>query len=338
MANRDVIGVALGRAVREAADTLARDSRQGSNGRRSGSSGRLSGLRGVAVGAGLVALAPAVGKAVGKLTDVPGMDLEAPMRTIRENLGQGVSTIASKADEAGGATAIAKKAGKSVLPGADDEQSGADSGGRGVGSGRRMPVQQAIDVAVPVRTAYNQWTQFEDWPRFMHRVDRATQDDPTHVSFETKVWGVSRSFQAEIVEQQPDERIKWRGEGGVDHVGVVTFHQLSDRLTRIEVNLDVEPSSLLEKAGRGMRYVKRAVRADMARFKAHLEMEGKESGAWRGVIEDGKVKPRRKTSKAKSGAGGARSKGGSGSSGRRRGSSSNGRGSRSNRSRSRSRS
>jgi uncharacterized membrane protein len=157
------------------------------------------------------------------------------------------------------------------------------------GNGRRMPVQQAIDVAVPVETAYNQWTQFEDWPEFMHRVTRVTMDDDCTVSFATKIWGKTKEFEAQIETQRPDERIKWRVSQGISHTGVVTFHELAPRLTRIELNVDVEPGSLIEKAARGMRHIKRAMRADLHRFKAFIEMAELETGAWRGVIEDGEL-------------------------------------------------
>src|SRR5581483_10026217 len=133
-----------------------------------------------------------------------------------------------------------------------------------------MPVQQDIDIGVPLQTVYNQFTQFEEWPKFMHRVDRVSQEDDAHVAFKTKIWGISKEFKAEIVEQRPDERIKWRVTEGLTHTGVVTFHELGPRLTRVEVNLDVEPGSMIEKAARGMRHVKRAVRADLARFKAYV--------------------------------------------------------------------
>jgi hypothetical protein len=152
-----------------------------------------------------------------------------------------------------------------------------------------MPVQQAVDVAVPVETAYNQWTQFEDWPNFMHRVTRVTQDDDATVSFATKIWGKTKEFTANIETQRPDERIKWRVSQGITHSGVVTFHELAPRLTRIEITLDIDPGSLIEKAARGMRHVKRAVRADLHRYKAFIEMQELETGAWRGVIEDGEV-------------------------------------------------
>jgi uncharacterized membrane protein len=166
------------------------------------------------------------------------------------------------------------------------------------GSGRRMPIQQSVDVAVPIKEAYDQWTRFEDWPEFMHRVDSVQQTDDSTVHFSTKVWGITKEFDAEIVEQRPDERIEWHTEEGLMHSGVVTFHQLAPRLTRIEVSLDVKPDSLLEKAGRGMRFTKRAVRGDLHRFKAYVEMEEHSDKGWRGTIEDGDVK-RKTESKAK---------------------------------------
>jgi uncharacterized membrane protein len=175
------------------------------------------------------------------------------------------------------------------------------------GSGRRMPIQQSVDVAAPVDEAYDQWTRFEDWPKFMHRVENAQQVDESTVQIHTKVWGVNKEYEAEIVEQRPGERIEWHAESGLANSGVVTFHKLAPRLTRIEVTLDVKPNSLLEKAGRGMRFTKRAVRGDLHRFKAFVEMEEHTERGWRGTIEDGEVKRRterksggRSKSKAKS--------------------------------------
>jgi uncharacterized membrane protein len=147
-----------------------------------------------------------------------------------------------------------------------------------------------VDVAVPIKVAYNRWTMFEDWPEFMHRVDSVDQVDDTTLSFSTKVWGITRRFEAKIVEQRPDQRIEWNATEGLAQTGVVTFHKLADRLTRIEVSLDVEPHGMLEKMGRGMRFTKRAVRADLHRFKALIELDEEAEGGWRGTIEDGKVK------------------------------------------------
>jgi uncharacterized membrane protein len=182
-----------------------------------------------------------------------------------------------------------------LKPGSSDEGDSDDEGraapGQG-GSGRRMPIQQSVDVAVPIKVAYNRWTMFEDWPDFMHRVESVDQADDTTLSVSMKIWGITRRFEAQIVEQRPDQRIEWNVTEGLSHTGVVTFHKLSDRLTRIEVSLDFEPHGMFEKMGRGMRFAKRAVRADLHRFKALVELEEEAEGGWRGTIEDGEVKRR----------------------------------------------
>jgi uncharacterized membrane protein len=170
-----------------------------------------------------------------------------------------------------------------------------DSGGRaapGFGSGRRMPIQQSVDVAIPVKAAYNHWTQFEKWPEYMHRIESAEQVDDCTVSFQAKIWGITKRFEAEIVEQRPDERIEWNVTEGYSHTGVVTFHSLSKNLTRIDLSLDIQPSNLIDKASRGMRFAKRAVRGDLHRFKAYAELADAEPEGWRGTIEDGKRKRR----------------------------------------------
>src|SRR2546421_6508615 len=159
----------------------------------------------------------------------------------------------------------------------------------GVGKGRRMPVQQSVDIGAPIETVYNQWTQFEDWPTFMHRVTRVTQEDHCTLTFVTKIWGKTKEFTAKIETQRPNERIKWKVSEGMTHTGVVTFHELGPNLTRVLVSLDVQPGSLIEKAARGMRHVKRAARGDLHRFKALIEIAEHETGAWRGVIEDGEL-------------------------------------------------
>src|SRR3954454_8364160 len=173
--------------------------------------------------------------------------------------------------------------------GDDEEDGGGGRAGDGTGKGRRMPIQQAVDVAAPLDVVYDQFTQFEDFPKFMHRAQRVEQRDETHVVFHEKMWGVSRQWEAEIVEQVPDERIVWRTTSGMQHVGVVTFHDLAERLTRIELNLDIDPEGPLEKIARGARFAKRAARADLKRFKAFVEMRDDETGAWRGRIEDSEV-------------------------------------------------
>jgi uncharacterized membrane protein len=185
----------------------------------------------------------------------------------------------------------------------DDEGAGEGSAAPGHGSGRRMPIQQSVDVAVPLKTAYNQWTRFEDWPEFMHRLESVDQIDDSTVAFQTKIWGIKKRFEAEILEQRPDERIEWDVTQGYAHTGVVTFHKLSDRLTRIEMTLDVEPDNLVDKASRGMRFVKRAVRGDLHRFKAYVELNEDSERGWRGTIEDGDVKRRTDRRSSRTGSG-----------------------------------
>ena len=123
----------------------------------------------------------------------------------------------------------------------------------------------------------------------MHRVTNVSQADECTINFTTKIWGKTKEYEAKIVTQRPDDRIKWKVSQGITHTGVASFHELAPRLTRIEISLDVDPGSLIEKAARGMRHIKRAVRADLHRYKAFIEMQEIETGAWRGVIEDGEV-------------------------------------------------
>ncbi len=142
----------------------------------------------------------------------------------------------------------------------------------GVGDGRRMPIQQSVEVAVPVETAWKLWNKYEDYPKFMHRVESAEKIDPKHVEFTGKVWGIRRNWEAKITEKRTNEVVAWTSEDGLENSGVVTFHRMGPRLTRIELNLDIAPHGPIEKIGRGMRFTKRAVRADLHRFKAYAEM------------------------------------------------------------------
>jgi uncharacterized membrane protein len=188
-------------------------------------------------------------------------------------------------EDAGGPAGMLEK----LKPGGGDDEDGGGDAGDGTGKGRRMPVQQAVDVAAPIDVVYDQWTQFEDYPKFMHRVQRVEQRDDSHVAFHAKVWGLNRMWEAEIVEQRPDERIVFKSVNGVQLTGVVTFHDMAERLTHIELNIDVDPDGPIEKIARGTRVIKRAARADLKRFKAYVEMHEDETGAWRGEIQDGEV-------------------------------------------------
>jgi uncharacterized membrane protein len=146
-------------------------------------------------------------------------------------------------------------------------------------------VQESIDVAVPVRVAYDQWTQFESFPNFMEGVESITQIDPTHTHWRVKAGGAHRDFDATITEQLPDERVAWKStEGGPHHAGVVTFHRLSDGETRVMVQMDWEPSGAAEKVGAAVGADDRRVKGDLKRFKEFIESRGSETGAWRGEV------------------------------------------------------
>ena len=147
-------------------------------------------------------------------------------------------------------------------------------------------VQESVDVNVPVRTAYNQWTQFESFPQFMDGVESITQIDETHNHWVTKVGGVKREFDTVVTEQRPDERIAWTTVGGeTKQAGVVTFHRLSDDQTRVMIQIDWEPSDLVEKAGAAVGVDDHRVKADAKRFKEFIESRGSETGAWRGEVD-----------------------------------------------------
>ena len=148
-----------------------------------------------------------------------------------------------------------------------------------------MPsVTKSVDVAVPVRTAYNQWTQFEAFPRFMGGVERITQTDDTHAHWITKVGGVQREFDTEITEQHPDERVAWKSTDGTTHAGVVTFHRLSEAETKVTVQLDWQSEGIVEKAGAAIGVDDHQVSTDLKRFKSYIESQGVEDGGWRGDV------------------------------------------------------
>jgi uncharacterized membrane protein len=145
-------------------------------------------------------------------------------------------------------------------------------------------VTESVDVHVPVRTAYNQWTQFEEFPRFMDGVREIRQLDDTHLHWKTEIGGVKREFDAEITEQIPDERVAWKSIEGEKQAGVVTFHRLDDDHTRVTVQMDFDPQGMVETAGDKLGMVDRRVKGDLKRFREFIEDQGGESGAWRGEV------------------------------------------------------
>jgi uncharacterized membrane protein len=145
-------------------------------------------------------------------------------------------------------------------------------------------IEESIEVEVPVTTAYNQWTQFEEFPRFMETVDRIEQRDDTHLHWVVSAAGRTSEFDAVITEQVPDTRIAWSTTDGPRHAGAVDFHRLSDDRTQIMVVMDTEPEGLAENAAEALGLARRQVRKDLERFKEMIEERGTESGAWRGEV------------------------------------------------------
>ncbi|GAA5152718.1 SRPBCC family protein [Pseudonocardia eucalypti] len=145
-------------------------------------------------------------------------------------------------------------------------------------------IQDSVDVAVPVRIAYNQWTQFETFPEFMGGVEDVRQITPTTTRWTTKVEGVRREFTAEITEQHPDERIAWKTVDGLHHAGVVTFHRLNDHSSRVTLQLEFEPEGFTEKAGAALGMVGLQTKGDLTRFKEYIEHQGTATGGWRGEV------------------------------------------------------
>ena len=146
-------------------------------------------------------------------------------------------------------------------------------------------VVESIDVKVPVSVAYNQWTQFEDFPQFMEGVKSVTQIDDTHMHWVAEVGGVEKEWDAEISEQHPDERIAWHATSGAENAGVVTFHRIDDDTTRATLQLDVDPEGIVENVGTALGFLERRVKGDLERFKEFIESRQSETGAWRGEVE-----------------------------------------------------
>ena len=145
-------------------------------------------------------------------------------------------------------------------------------------------IEQSIDVNVPVRTAYNQWTQFEEFPRFMEGIEEVRQLDDKRLHWRANIGGKVKEWDAEISEQIPDKRIAWKNTTGATNAGVVTFHRLNDNQTRIMLQVEYDPEGIVENVGDMVGVVSARVRGDLQRFKDFIESRGKETGGWRGEI------------------------------------------------------
>lgn len=146
-------------------------------------------------------------------------------------------------------------------------------------------IEKSIDVHVPVRTAYNQWTQFESFPQFMEGVHEVKQLDDKRLHWKAEIAGKDEEWDAEITEQEPDMRVAWKSVTGANNAGVVTFHRLDANTTRVMLQLDYDPEGVVENVGDALGFVSRRVEGDLKRFKKFIESRGSATGAWRGEIE-----------------------------------------------------
>jgi len=145
-------------------------------------------------------------------------------------------------------------------------------------------IEKTVDIHVPAQTAYNQWTQFEEFPKFMEGVESVKQLDDTRLHWKVNIAGEHKEWDARITEQIPDQRIAWRSEGGEFTAGAVSFQPLGADQTRLTVRLDYDPKGATEKIGDMLGLVARRVEGDLERFKDFIESRGQETGGWRGTV------------------------------------------------------
>ena len=145
-------------------------------------------------------------------------------------------------------------------------------------------IEKYIDVNEPIQTVYNQWTQFEDFPRFMEGIEKVTQFDNTHLHWVANVGGKNLEWDATISEQIPDKRIVWYSDRGAVHSGMVSFNPVGPEITRVTLRIDYEPEGFVEGTGDKLGFVSRRVEGDLKRFKEFIESRGAETGAWRGAV------------------------------------------------------
>ncbi|QGN45778.1 cyclase [Micromonospora sp. WMMC415] len=148
-------------------------------------------------------------------------------------------------------------------------------------------VEKSIEVQVPVRTAYNQWTQFEEFPKFMGGVREVRQLDDRRMHWVAEIAGVRREWDATILEQVPDRKVAWAATEGATNAGAVYFQPVDTDRTMVRLHLEYEPEGLVEKTGDKLNVVERQAESDLERFKSFIESRGAETGAWRGTVDTG---------------------------------------------------
>ena len=152
-------------------------------------------------------------------------------------------------------------------------------------------ITKSFDIDAPVRTVYNQWTQFDEFPRFMEGVKEVRQLDDTHLHWRAQIGGKEKEWDAEIVEQVPDQRIAWRSTSGAPNAGSVRFAPLNPGRTRVDLTMEYEPKGMIENVGDAVGVVDRKIGSAVDKFKQLLEQRQQETGAWRGEVRGGQKMP-----------------------------------------------
>lgn len=168
--------------------------------------------------------------------------------------------------------------------GDDDDGKGGEGGGQENLKKLRLIIKEGIDVGVPLKTAYNQWTQFADLPQFMKGPQSVEQEEDDETRWTVKIGPSRRRWTAKILEQVPDERIVWESTEGTENRGTVTFHRLDRNLTRVHVEMEYFPNGFIEKVGNIFLMARKRVRKDLRLYRHFLELNGEETGEWRGEI------------------------------------------------------
>ena len=150
-------------------------------------------------------------------------------------------------------------------------------------------VEKTIEVEAPLRVVYNQWTQFEEFPRFMEGVKEVRQLDDSHVHWHAEVWGKDKEWDAEITEQEPDRRISWKSVSGAESAGTVRFEARGVASTHIRLIMAYEPEGTIENIGDALGILSGRVETTLKQFKSFMEERGRETGGWRGKVHDGHV-------------------------------------------------
>lgn len=221
------------------------------------------------------ALTAAAVSAVGALAAAKGPDLIRKVVGATEEKGEeeaesmGEKAVEGAKDSLSNAGPAGKVASK-LMGGGGGDKGGGSGGGKKT---RRLPIQRWTDVALPIDQVYEEFTKFDQFPNFMHRVLNVEQKKPDKISWSEKIWFSSRQWEGRVTERRKNDRIVWTTKGGMSHKGIVSFHKLSDNLTRVMVDMEFEPNGMMEKMASGLRFVKRAVQADLARFKTFVEMK-----------------------------------------------------------------